>query len=1000
MKDSIFGRFGVSDRKSGMRFKSGSLIALGICTLLPLFGSAQPQQGAQNADYGIVSRSANSQIWQQVVPLATNQQGQVAYRTNSYREMASGLNHVANGAWVPSSDEITITQAGGMVTNCVHAVSFAANINISNAVEILTPDGKELQTHILGLSYFDSSTGSNVLFAELQNSTGLLITSNQVVYPNAFVGASADVRYANTIGSFSQDIIIRAQLPSPTSYGLSPSSSNIWLQVWTEFFDPPVPTIESVPATGDVRLDFGAVKMIEGKAFSIGNDSSSVPVIKQWVSPPNSGRTFLIEQVPLSAVAASLQALPPATAGGTTNAGVQAFHYPGFPNQLPPRSTLARREGESIKVATDYHSPDAAFAMDYITLTAGETNFVFAGDQTYYISGVNFFSGTTVFEGQTVVKILTNNSGPLFTGPINCATTAYRPAIITCSSDDTVGLTISGSTGVPISAGKFTQESTSAITLSNLQIRYVGLQMNSACPGMNVWNCQIVGSPTAIGLSGSGYVNLHNVLISSSTWGFSGGTSTSITGEQVTLDSSTVWSSGSSPHFSLTNCIFIGYFQTPASLSTNCLVINPAGTIFQSMGAGAFYLASGSPYQGTGTSNISAGMLSILSNKTTYPPLWLTNTITSDTTLFPQASRETGAPDLGFAYDPIDYLSSCVVTNATLTLTNGVALAYYNNTGIWLSTGGQLVSQGGPLQRDVLAYYTLVQEQSTNLWGSANPALNSLPINLLHTNYAVNPSAYLRFTSLYAPDAATSFLNTSSGTWLSTGVTLRDCEIFGAGSQWTENDSSNAVFTFQNNLFFEASIGAFYTADVITLYNNLFYGNAGESVSEFNFSPGTVTNHDNAFDGLSSVGLDGTNGWNAFIAINTNNVSPLPMTNDVVVSTNLAWQIGPLGNFYQPTNSPLIDKGSRTADLAGLYHYTTQTSEVIESNSVVDIGYHYVALGANGLPLDTNGDGIPDYLEDANGNGLVDSGEIDWQVAGDLGLQVIITRPRNNSVIP
>jgi hypothetical protein len=59
-----------------------------------------------------------------------------------------------------------------------------------------------------------------------------------------------------------------------------------------------------------------------------------------------------------------------------------------------------------------------------------------------------------------------------------------------------------------------------------------------------------------------------------------------------------------------------------------------------------------------------------------------------------------------------------------------------------------------------------------------------------------------------------------------------------------------------------------------------------------------------------------------------------------------------------------------------------------------------VAVGANGLPLDSNGDGIPDYLEDVNGNGVVDSGEINWQVGGDLGLQVWITQPQNNSVIP
>jgi len=66
----------------------------------------------------------------------------------------------------------------------------------------------------------------------------------------------------------------------------------------------------------------------------------------------------------------------------------------------------------------------------------------------------------------------------------------------------------------------------------------------------------------------------------------------------------------------------------------------------------------------------------------------------------------------------------------------------------------------------------------------------------------------------------------------------------------------------------------------------------------------------------------------------------------------------------------------------------------------VDIGYHYVAVDTNGIPFDTNGDGIPDYLEDINGNGLVDSGEIGWNIFGDLGLRVLIIRPKSGSSLP
>ena len=51
---------------------------------------------------------------------------------------------------------------------------------------------------------------------------------------------------------------------------------------------------------------------------------------------------------------------------------------------------------------------------------------------------------------------------------------------------------------------------------------------------------------------------------------------------------------------------------------------------------------------------------------------------------------------------------------------------------------------------------------------------------------------------------------------------------------------------------------------------------------------------------------------------------------------------------------------------------------MVEGTNIVSIGYHYVATDTNGIPLSTPRDGIPDYIADANGNGLVDAGEISW----------------------
>ncbi len=118
------------------------------------------------------------------------------------------------------------------------------------------------------------------------------------------------------------------------------------------------------------------------------------------------------------------------------------------------------------------------------------------------------------------------------------------------------------------------------------------------------------------------------------------------------------------------------------------------------------------------------------------------------------------------------------------------------------------------------------------------------------------------------------------------------------------------------------------------------------------------------------------------------------------------WQSSWLGCFYLPSDSPLKDAGNVSdAAQVGLYHYTTQTNfenglQVKEANSQVDIGYHYVAVDESGNPIDSDSDGVADYLEDANGNSLVDSGETDWQSAVDLGLKVLITQPKRTSNLP
>ncbi len=82
-------------------------------------------------------------------------------------------------------------------------------------------------------------------------------------------------------------------------------------------------------------------------------------------------------------------------------------------------------------------------------------------------------------------------------------------------------------------------------------------------------------------------------------------------------------------------------------------------------------------------------------------------------------------------------------------------------------------------------------------------------------------------------------------------------------------------------------------------------------------------------------------------------------------------------------NTPLANAGSRPPADAELAQYTTRLDQTKElGKSQVDIGRHYVATSGSTstTPKDTDGDGVPDFIEDANGNGLADAGtETDWQ---------------------
>src|SRR4029079_4593635 len=126
-------------------------------------------------------------------------------RTNqAYLELATGMHFQRDGQWLEAKEEIAPIAGGAAATNGQHQVNFANDANTAVAIDLQTPDGKRLQSHILGLSYFDTAGGSNVLIAELKSSQGAILAPNRVFYEDAFTDFKADALYTYTRAGFEQ----------------------------------------------------------------------------------------------------------------------------------------------------------------------------------------------------------------------------------------------------------------------------------------------------------------------------------------------------------------------------------------------------------------------------------------------------------------------------------------------------------------------------------------------------------------------------------------------------------------------------------------------------------------------------------------------------------------------------------------------------------------------------------------------------------------------------
>ena len=229
----------------------------------------------QAATLEVLERGQNYRLVQ-TTRRFTNHVGEATVQTNRYTEIVPGLHRYENGEWVESEETIEVTPDGYAVANRgAYTVIFSPNLNTVGTIDLVTPapNQKRLRSHVLGVYLTDSAAGKSMQVATVRDSIAMLFPPNTIVYPSAFEGLDADMRFSYRKGVFEADLVLKENLVLPG--GFSPNSTR--LELVTEFIDSPSPDVtqcvlgsaDGVNLVDDALLNFGGMMMIPGKAFSI-----------------------------------------------------------------------------------------------------------------------------------------------------------------------------------------------------------------------------------------------------------------------------------------------------------------------------------------------------------------------------------------------------------------------------------------------------------------------------------------------------------------------------------------------------------------------------------------------------------------------------------------------------------------------------------------------------------------------------------------------------------
>ena len=262
--------------------------------------------------FAVGEQGAYFRNWSRTTTTLNNVRGDVLTTTNSYVEVADGLNFQdVKGNWQATREEFAATPDGGFAAPMgQYQLRVGKNLNTPAAITHKGADGIVLKSAPLAIGFYDPVSGKSSPIAQVQDTAPQQVAPNQILFADAFDKLHADYEVTYRQGGMSAEVILREAPTLPAGF-----SDRTRLEVYTEFTpDTPMPKIDvrflrqetdpaaranaAEPDFTDEWLNFGtATTFVPGRAFAVdGSATDDVAVGKQFTTTPD-GRQILIEAV-------------------------------------------------------------------------------------------------------------------------------------------------------------------------------------------------------------------------------------------------------------------------------------------------------------------------------------------------------------------------------------------------------------------------------------------------------------------------------------------------------------------------------------------------------------------------------------------------------------------------------------------------------------------------------------------------------------------------------